>query len=500
MSPPRTVTEALDHAARCRPDSPYLSLDDGELTFAGLRDRAAAGAACLHRRGLSAGDRVAIVGGNELAVAVALFACARAGYVAVPVNPAHEGPMLAYLLSDCEPAAVICAGDAARPELTTAGVPVLTTAEFWAEAAPGPDHAHPTAAVDPISIMYTSGTTGRSKGAVLPNGLYVKQAESYLTVVGRVPDDVFFTSLPLFHTNAQCLTLMGSLLALAPCRIVGRFSASRFVAQCVAAGATVTNLLGAMVPMLLTRMAQPAGPNPLRVVVGGGAAATLTQELERRLDVRFRQIYGLTEVGICAGEHADTADGTTAGSIVDGFAVRIAADGRSAGAPASTTVGEIQVRPDRPEHLFREYWNNPAATRAAYTADGWFRTGDLGTFDGRDRLVFHGRTKEVIRRRGENVACADVEAVVLTSPAVRDCAAIAVASELAEDEIKLCYVPADDASITDVIIEFCRENLPGFMIPRYFEQVTAIPRTSTFKVERHLLGSTDPSTVMDTND
>jgi crotonobetaine/carnitine-CoA ligase len=488
-----TIADALARAAAEVPDAAHLSMPDGEMTFGQTFERAGRAAAALKAAGLTVGERVAVIAGNEMASALALFACALGGFVAVPVNPALRGPVLEYLLADCAPALIICAdtADCQRAEIDATRAQVLTTHEFLAATnVSGPGYIAPGVAPElPVSIMYTSGTTGRSKGAVLPNGLYVKQATSYLEVVGVRAEDRFFTSLPLFHTNAQCLTLMGSLLARVPCRIVNKFSASGLVRECSAFSATVTNLLGAMIPMLLARIPSSQSGSTLRVIVGGGARQQQTAELERRLNVKFHQIYGLTEIGICVGERPDNVDGATAGVPMSGFSVRIAdpIDG----------IGEIQVHADRPEYVFTGYWNNSDATCASRTSDGWFLTGDRGAIDDKGRLIFHGRTKDVIRRRGENVPCEDLEAVALRSPAVADCAAVAVESELAEDEIKLAYVPSDESVRPADVYAFCLRTLPAFMVPRYYERVATIPRTPTFKVQRYRLASLDPRNVED---
>jgi crotonobetaine/carnitine-CoA ligase len=486
-----TIADALESAAESTPDRPYISMWDGELTFGQVFEAARRAAAALKTHGLNQGDRVAIIAGNDLASALAFFACALGGFIAVPINPALSGIILDRVLADSSPALMVRAQpiDDNRVRASYAQCVVVTTAEFLGMAMTGSrGHALANSSPQlPVSIMYTSGTTGRSKGAILPNGLYVKQATSYLDVVGVGSDDRFYTSLPLFHTNAQCLTLTGSLLAQIPCRIAPKFSASGVIGDCTAFAATVMNLLGAMIPMMLARTPAAESAPTLRLIVGGGVTPAVISDLKRRFEVEFRQIYGLTEVGVCAGELPGSGSGMTAGVAMNGFSTRIA---RGMG-----DSGEIQIKADRPEYVFSEYWNNPEATRAAYTADGWFRTGDLGALDDAGRLLFRGRLKDVIRRRGENIACEDLESIVLSYPAIIDCAAVPVASELAEDEIKLVYVSADDSLTHNDVCRFCRGALPGFMVPRYYERLKAIPRTPTFKVQRHELLSLDKDNV-----
>lgn len=339
---------------------------------------------------------------------------------------------------------------------------------------------------DALAIVFTSGTTGRSKGAVLSQTFMLLEADAYIRVVEpRESGETFWTVLPLFHTNALCLTLVGALLSGEVGIVRNGFSASRFWDQIRSDGATVTNLLGAMVPILLKAPPSKDRDHHLRLVAGGGVPGAAVEEFELRFGVEFREIYGLTETGMNAGQTSATRKRGSVGKAFEHWDVRV--DGEPG------TEGEIQIRGLSPGAVLECYWADEERTHEAFTADGFFRTGDLGRLDCEGYLYFLGRIKDCIRRRGENISPLEVELAVSRHPAVAECAAVGVPSPLGEDEVKLAYVLLPGAELSpDDLHTFCQQEMAGFMVPRYLEAVAALPKTATEKVERHLLTALGP--------
>jgi crotonobetaine/carnitine-CoA ligase len=348
-----------------------------------------------------------------------------------------------------------------------------------AQSAGGPDL--------PLSIMFTSGTTGRSKGVVLDQRFYLTEAEAYGRVCEVQADDVFGTVLPMSHANAQIASLIGAILAEVPLVCWRRFSASRFWEQMSAEGITIVNLLGAMTPILLKTYLEPVRGHRVRVAVGGAIPPAAAEEFRGRFGVDTREVFGLTEVGIACGETSGSRRLGSAGRPLAAWEFRIDPPG---------VEGEIQIRGRRPGAMFREYWRDPDRTADAFTNDGWFKTGDRGLLDEDGFLYFTGRLKDSIRRRGENISADEIELIVLQHPGVAECAALAVPSELAEDEVKLVFVGMPGAVPTVAELHaFCQERMAGFMVPRFYEVRTRLPRTSTLKVIKGELVTTAPPAV-----
>jgi len=485
-----SVAELIFWRAEERADSLAVQFPDASLSYGQLAELAGRVAGAFQVRGLGPGGRVALLLGNQPDLVGAICGGAVSGVITAPLNWHHRGSVLEYMLSHLEPSLVVydpalVDDDQLAAIRVSTGCPVVTCRDWGAEVlAASFDGGASRQLGDILTIMYTSGATGRSKGATLPHGLYLAEAESFNAVVSPTPEDRFFTTLPLFHTNAQCLTFLGALLAGVPSVIRDGFSASGLMRQVRETDATVVNVLGAMVPMFLKRSPDFGRQRHLRMIVGGGIPEQLMEACVSRFDIQFRRIYGLTETGLNAGEFAGANPGSL-GRPLPHNDIRIAGDG------SSGAEGEIQLKALRPHVFFQGYWRDPEATRATQTDDGWFRTGDLGCVDPDGFIHFAGRIKESIRRRGENISCVEVEMAVGDLPEIVDCAAVAVPSDMAEDEVKLVYVLRPGADLRwDELWQRCTGRMASFMVPRYYEQVESIPRTPTEKVERYKLTAT----------
>jgi len=250
---------------------------------------------------------------------------------------------------------------------------------------------------------------------------------------------------------------------------------------------TVVNLLGAMTPILLKTHQDAVRGHRVRLTVGGAIPPAAAAEFRERFGVDTREVFGLTEVGIACGERSGMRLLGSAGKPLPAWEFRIGDDGGA---------GEIQIRGRAPGALFREYWRDAERTASAYTTDGWFKTGDRGHLDENGFLHFAGRLKDSIRRKGENISPDELELIVLQHPGVAECSALAVPSELAEDEVKLVFVGVSGCTPTvEEVHAFCVERMANFMVPRYLEARESLPRTSTHKVIKADLTSTSAPVV-----
>lgn len=501
MKLPHSLTELIEDRAARAADRLALAFEDGQLSYGELACRVRRAATVLRDNGIGAGDRVGLMVGNALDVPVALFAAARIGAMIVPLHVQHRGEVLRHMATHADPRLLIMDPglvDAEQRATLRAAAPAAVVIEapagrsaFMAATAAATEDARSPAVGGPVSIMYTSGTTGRSKGVVLDQRFYLVEGDAYRQIVEPGPDDVFGSVLPMAHANAQIASLIGAMVSAVPLVCWRRFSAGAFWSDLTSAGVTVVNLLGAMAPILLKRHPEPARDHTVRLTVGGAIPVAAASEFRRRFGVDTREVFGLTEVGIACGERDGSRRLGTTGRPLDRWDFRIAAD-----EGAGDREGEIQIRAREPSAMFREYWRDPERTRAAFTDDGWFRTGDRGRIDEEGFLVFSGRIKDSIRRRGENISADEVEAIVNRHPGVAESAVLAVPSELAEDEVKLVYVPRPGVATTPSdLYAFCEREMAPFMVPRYIERRASLPKTPTLKVRRSELTSTEPPVV-----
>jgi crotonobetaine/carnitine-CoA ligase len=374
----------------------------------------------------------------------------------------------------------------------------------WADAAAMANAARRGASLpdtsvgpDDIAVLIpTSGTTGRSKLVIQKHRAYAMAGEGFGFWMELTAADRMLTTLPLFHVNAPAYSVMGSLACGAGLVLAERFSASTFLDTARRHGATEFNAIGAMLEILMRQPERPDDPDtPLRLCYTGPAPERERQlAMERRFGLRIVVGYALSEspygliwargtrpFGTLGSARQHPVLGTVNHArVVDG-------SGLIAG-PGGT--GELELR--NPV-LTPGYWEMPAET-AALMHDGWLRTGDLASVGDDGTYTFISRVKEVIRRRGENLSPLEVEEVLITHPAVLECAVTGVPSELSEEDVKAFVVPADGVAQLDFaeLRSFAAARLASFKVPRYWQQVAELPRTPTARVAKHRLPSGHP--------
>ncbi len=338
---------------------------------------------------------------------------------------------------------------------------------------------------DTVAVLYTSGTTGPSKGVCCPHAQYFWWAANTARLLGITAEDALLTPLPLFHTNAlnafyQAL-LTGASLAVEP-----RFSASGFAPALTRHRATVTYLLGAMVPILLGRppSAQDRA-HRARIALAPGVPARFHAPFTERFGIALLDGYGSTETNFALGCAIEAQRPGLMGPTFDGFEARVADEDDNS--LPDGTPGELLLRAREPFAFAAGYFGMPDATVAAWR-NLWFHTGDRVVREADGYFRFLDRIKDAIRRRGENVSAFEVEQVLLAHPAVANAAVYAVPSEFAEDEVMAAIVPREGMAVApEAIAAWCRPRLPGFAVPRFIALFAALPTTENGKVEKYRL-------------
>jgi crotonobetaine/carnitine-CoA ligase len=347
-----------------------------------------------------------------------------------------------------------------------------------------PPSGHGAAA--PALVLFTSGTTGRSKGCLLSHRFAVRQAELMVRNFGLRADDVLYCPFPLFHLDATVMTVMPALVLGAVAAIGERFSASGFWPEVRAMGATVFDFMGATLTILHKRQSE-VDDGDHRVRLGWGVPMPdFAAEFEDRFRVKLVEAYGSTDVGVPI--YSDPALPRRPGSCgrpIPEYDVRIV-DASDRPVPVGG-VGEIVVRPNEPGLINDGYLGMPAESLAA-RRNLWFHTGDLARQDADGYVYFVGRLSDSIRRRGENISAFEVEEVVAAHPDILEAAAYGVPSDLTEEDVMVAVVPRPGRTVDPAaLVAWCADRMARHMVPSYVDVVAALPKTPTEKVEKHAL-------------
>jgi malonyl-CoA/methylmalonyl-CoA synthetase len=489
-----SIVEAFVRHAEGAPEKPCLLFEGEEWSYEELRERAATFASALRSWGLNTGERVALFLGNSPDFLAAYLGTHLAGGVIVPVNTAYRRGELRHIFDDA--GVRVCLTDGERrpkldrvredlPELKA----VIETGEeldtFLNGAETGatelPDGE------DLAVIAYTSGTTGRSKGAMLLHRNLVANIEAICEAWRWTADDHLLLTLPLFHTHGLMVGAHGTFFSGASAELHCSFDAARVYDALL--GGTFTMFFG--VPTMYTRLLREAktreeAPDRLRLYVAGSAALSpqAFEEFEKLFGERILERYGMTETGMNLTNPYDgeRRPGTVGGPF-PGQEARVV-DIKSREVLPAGEVGEIEVRGP---HVFEGYWNRPAATEEVLGEDGWFRTEDLGSVSEDGYFTISGRTKELIISGGYNVYPREVEEVLEGHPGVAEVAVVGLPDEEYGEKVTAVLVRDDPELTAEEVKDFCRDELAGYKKPREVFFVEELPRNALGKVQKHLV-------------
>jgi acyl-CoA synthetase (AMP-forming)/AMP-acid ligase II len=477
-----TIPALAAGSARRRPDKIAVAIDAAHVTHGELDEEARQASAWLARR-IEPGDRVLIAAGTSLDFLRAYLGALRAGGIVVLANPAYTPAELMHLVSDSGAALVLADPGPARRLTGLTRRPPTVPLSAPRSAAPAKQH-HTRARPDDVALLaYTSGTTGRPKGVPLTHRQIAASIRSAMAAWRWTEDDVLVHALPLYHQHG----LGGVHAALIACSTVcirSKFSGPDLIETARAARASVLFGVPTMYQALLR--AQDPGTGPaladLRLAVCG--SAPLRRALAERLPAVLGQLplvrYGTTESGLNLSNIYGDARSETLGVPLPGVLVRVWAGAAEAEAG---TDGEIQVRGPQ---VFNGYWQNPVGTAEAFTADGWFRTGDVGVLDpATGHMMIRGRTKEMIITGGLNVYPREVELALESHPAVAEAAVAGLPHERWGEQVTAWVVPRSGHRFDESeLIAHSSTLLAPYKRPKRIFEIGALPRNSLGKVIR----------------
>jgi acyl-CoA synthetase (AMP-forming)/AMP-acid ligase II len=508
-----TVFGAFMATAEAAPDNVFLCAPPAagrayhphgvEFTYEQTREAALSLRELYAAAGYGHGHRVAVLLENRPEFFFHYLALNALGVGIVPINPDHRHDEMRYQMEHSEAdLAVVIASRVGDLEAVARDrdkpLPVVS-AEPLPSSLPRPGSAprpgQPGLETE-TSLLYTSGTTGRPKGCVLTNFYYLNAGAWYCDLGGHVRlergRERILNPLPLFHMNAQAVSATAAILTANCLAQPERFSPTRWWADVIASGATIIHYLGVMPPLLLNQAVKPEERHHrVKFGLGAGVEPELHGAFERRFGFPLIEVWGMTETGrIYADRHEPRQVTTRAfGRPHGGLEARVVDD--TDHDVAGGVEGELLVRwggPEGPRHgFFAGYLKNAEATEEAWRG-GWLHTGDAVRQADDGMLYFVDRKKNIIRRSGENIAAAEVEACLQPHEAVAQVAVLAVADELREEEVMACVVPmagvAGDRALGEALQDWCLFRLAYFKAPGWVLFVDRLPTTGTQKVQK----------------
>lgn len=470
-----TLTGAFRATATRCADRPALTFGSLAYTHGELDRLSDHFAAALAARGINAGDRVGVCLANGPGLVLAHLALGKLGAIRLCLDPKWTAAELTPVLDDASPSLVLV-----EPGADACGRESLSPAEGadpWGAPEAGPPEVALTAET-PALLAYTSGTTGRPKGALHTQGSLLANISDLANLWGWTEDDRLLLALPMFHVHGLCLGLHGTLLRGGSIELHTRFEAE--AVRAALRGCTMFMGVPTMYERLLRLPADAAADDlsHIRLSISGSAplAKETWAEVKQRFGLTLLERYGLTETLIncsnpCDGERRAGAVGPPLPSVE----LRLVPEGE----------GEIQVRGPS---VCSGYWERPDATAEAFTEDGFFRTGDLGRIDEAGYVVICGRSKELIITGGKNVHPREVEEALATHPSVAECAVVGVPDREWGERITGCVVLAEGAEGDEQALrDHVRERLAPYKVPKAIRFIDALPRNAMGKVRRAAL-------------
>jgi carnitine-CoA ligase len=500
MSTQRTIRQLLEYRARQTPDDVFAIFQDREIDFRTLERHVYQLANGLSKIGVGPGQRVAVMLNNHPDHVVTFFALSALGAVWVPVNVNLRGASLEWILAKSSPRVIIAEQEywvlleSLSPNLTLetvvlrgggrlpSDVPALDYNTLAEEDCIAPNITPEIQ--DPRAIMFTSGTTGMPKGALMTERMLRACAIGAGIAADVQRGDVFLLWEPIYHSAGaeMCVLALQEPIILA---IVPRFSASRFWEQVRRYRVTKLHYLGGVLDILLKQPPKPDDrTHTIRLAFGAGCTERIWGPFEQRFGIKIHEVYGLTEG---SGFTTYNASGKI-GSIGKPYSYLDVLIVDDSGSPVPVgRVGEIIMRGKEPGVITEGYLENPEATAAAIR-HGWLFTGDLGRCDEDGDFYYVGRKKDSLRHRGENISAWEVERILNSHPFIEESALIGVPAEVGEEDLKV-FIKCVPGAMLDPheLIRWCEPRMPYYQIPRYIAWVKAFEKTPTQRILKHKL-------------
>jgi crotonobetaine/carnitine-CoA ligase len=495
---PFTVPAVLDSQAERFGDRVMMSIAGTPVTFAQMRDRSCAAANVLADLGVQRGETVALFTGTCPEWVYFWLGAARLGAVTAAINGANKGDFLLHALQLAQ-ARVVITDRERHPRLDDVADGVLTLrstlvqgdslADKLAAASTSPPQVASLDEHDIGVLFFTSGTTGPSKAVATTWGYLFRAAATVAASWEFGSGDVLWTAMPLFHLSAAP-TVLAPMLVGGTSVLAAEFHPGELWDEIRACGAAGFAGAGAMVSMLWNQPPDPRDAElPIRFLSAAPISADIYPDIEQRYGCRVVTMYGLTEAfPIAYKTVSDHGVPGTSGRVNPAFDVHIVDRNRTP-LPAGK-VGEIACRA-RTTHAMSEGYVSSAPGGSGLVIQPhpeWFYTGDLGMLDHEQNLTYVDRVKDSLRRRGENVSSVEVEQTVMRHPAVGEAAAVAIPSELGEDDILVVVTLRPDAAVNCAeLLDFCAARMPYFCVPRYLEVLDEIPKNVIGRVRKDML-------------
>jgi len=501
------IRDFIESRVEKNPNKPFLYFEDEVVSYEAFNQKINQAANGFLEMGVSKGDRVCLMLSNRPEFLYGWFGLAKIGAVMVPINTAFKENEAGYIVQHSEAVGITIEDNLlpiARalkrrcPKLKWIGCVDQTSEEGlfpFAQIFQGMEKALKPISIrdeDVAQIIYTSGTTGFPKGAIHVQKDFTLTGEAFTICAGIGPEDRLLTILPLFHVNAEYYSTMGALAAETSLILIPRFSASLFWDQAIYYGATEFNFIGAIGRILCTRPEEEFRPgHQIRTAYG----APVTPDVYETFTQRFRiqhviEGYGLTEVprvsqnpigGVIKTKSMGLPARHPSPKLKFAEVKIVDEQGKELG-PGE--AGELIVRSPV---MMQGYFKDEEKTRETIR-DGWLYTGDYAFKDEDGYLFFVERKKDIIRRKGENISATEVEFVLQAHEKIFEAAVIAVPSELGEDEVLAAIVPKENQTMTpEEVIDWCKNRLANFKVPRYIKFRSDLPKTPTERVAKYIL-------------
>ena len=505
-----TVTGALARATAAYPDRLLVDFGGDRRTYAAFDRDSTALAHGLRALGVQRGEPVAALLDNTVDVTLYWAAVTKLGAVVAALNTALKGEFLRNQMDNCAARVLVCESAyvarlepllsvlpnlshvlyrGERPQVELPGIELAPLSSLY--ATPGsaiPDENTPG---DLAALVYTSGTTGPSKGCALSHNYVMNLARQIIETDDRRVGEVAWSCLPFFHFNAVSTTFLPAVLLGGSAYFAKRFSLSGFWADIERSGATVASLLGAMIALVGQQEDSPEMlrcRGQLRTVAGAPFPAAMQETYKRRFGVKQAgsSCYGTTEACLLTMlPYGVEPKPGSSGKRGPDFDVRIVDEHDNELPPG--VAGEVVARPLRPHVMFEGFYRQADATIGVFR-NLWYHSGDIGKFDEDGFFYFVDRKKDYLRRRGENISMFEMENTFGQHPQLMEVAAHAVPSELTEDDVKITAVLKPNASLSEEeLCRWCLDKVPYYAVPRYIEFREELPKTSTGKVEKFAL-------------